>query len=648
MSVRIRKDDDNHDFEFAKRGLVATFQDPIVVSDFKGDGEVVWNTQAYDFLEAKCPATANASLWRQGQLCSVTAGLYHVTDGVYQVRGLDLSNMSFVQIPKTDGIVIIDCLTSVETARRGLELYQQYHKGKFGGEPKIKALLYTHCHADHFGGAQAIADKAGKDVLIFGPDGFLEHAVSENVYAGPAMSRRSIYMYGEALNKGPAGQIGSGLGQTLSSGTVSLVAPNQNITEDGLLKPGIDGLEVVCQLTPGTEAPAEVNFFFPAYSALCMAENATHTLHNIQTLRGAPVRDARLWSRYMDESISLFGAKTDVVFASHHWPTWNEGQEKLVVTFLEEQRDNYAYLHNETLRQLNDGKTPVEIAEDIKMPPTLSTKTNLRGYYGSINHNVKGIYDKYMGWFDGNPANLWALPPVDEASQLVECMGGGAAVLDKAREYVKGAKDSGDKTALRFAATLLNKLVFSDADNKDAKAELASVYTTLGHGAENGTWRNIYLTGADELQGTPHPAVNLLTPSSLKSLSLDQLFDTVAIRIDGPRACAQKGVTVDFMVEDMKQLKTMGAGWHLRLSNGAVTGHAVQYVERPNPRDKNVSLTVWALHETLVSLVGKAAAGEAVSLDHVKGVTTAGDIKAWGTVTDLVVVPNSAFNIVTP
>lgn len=248
------------------------------------------------------------------------------------------------------------------------------------------------------------------------------------------------------------------------------MAPNQSITEDGVLNPGIDGLEIICQLTPGTEAPAEVNFFFPGYSALCMAENATHTLHNIQTLRGAPVRDARLWSRYLDESISLFGSKTEVVFSSHHWPTWKEGDDNLVVTFLSEQRDYYGYLHNETLRLLNNGGTPLEIAEEIQTPPKLNLRTNLRGYYGSVSHNVKAIYDKYVGWFDGNPANLWPLPPNEEATQFVQCMGGSEKVLQLAQQYQ-------DKDNLRFAATLLNKLIFSKSPHQeDAKAQLVGVY----------------------------------------------------------------------------------------------------------------------------------------------------------------------------
>ncbi|KAJ5933641.1 beta-lactamase domain-containing protein [Penicillium verhagenii] len=644
------EDSDEIDFKFAQRGLVRTATSSVIYSDTTH--EAVWDTNAYDFLKAEVPGTANPSLWRQGQLCSATAGLYHVVEGIYQIRGFDLANMSIVRIPKTNGIIIIDCLTSVETARAAIELYQEEHRDKFGKDAEIKALFYTHCHVDHFGGAQAvveIATKAGTPLQIIGPDGFIEHAVSENVYAGPAMVRRAIYMFGEVLTKSPHGQIACGLGQALSTGASSLVAPPQIITSDGPLSPAVDGLRIICQLTPGTEAPAEVNFYFPDYRALCMAENETHTLHNIQTLRGAPVRDARLWSRYLDESITLFGDKSDVVFSSHHWPTWNEHESK-VVEFLSEKRDFYAYLHNETLRQLNDGKTPIEIAEEIQMPPTLIARTNLRGYYGSVSHNVKAVYDHYMGWFNANPAYLWPLTPVDEATELVKCMGGSQSLLEKAQAYHT------DKN-LRFAATLLDKLVFatqSSADEKDsdvaqkAKEELAAVYTELGYGAENGTWRNFFLTGAFELQNGAQAAVNAMSPASLLALGFDQLFDIIAVRINGPEAFKQpskyldKEITIDFMVSDVAN---ESSGWHLRLSNAALTGHVVQYTAAPKTRDSNVNLTVWLNHRELAALVGGASVGQNPTLDQL---VTSGNVEAWTDIISLVALPNPAFNIVTP
>ncbi|KAF7586895.1 hypothetical protein BBP40_008044 [Aspergillus hancockii] len=422
------------------------------------------------------------------------------------------------------------------------------------------------------------------------------------------MSRRSIYMYGEVLDKSPTGQVGCGLGQDLSTGYSSLVAPTQGITKDGPIGWDIK-LDIICQLTPGTEAPAEVNFFFPHYHALCMAENAAHTLHNIQTLRGAPARDARLWSH-----------------------------EKLVVTFLAEQRDYYAYLHNESLRQLNNGKTPGEIAEDIQMPPTLSTRSNLRGYYGSINHNIKAIYDKYMGWFDGNPANLWTLAPADEATEFVECMGGSDAVINKAQEYVKNKN-------YRFAATLLNKVIFADATNQSAKEALASVYTTLGQGAENGTWRSIYLTGAFELQNGPQKVINAMTAESLLALNFDELFDTMAILIEVPKAYHQPKITIEFFVDDMNAPPNAAAGWHLRLSNGALTGHSIYYESLPTERPTEGPLKVWLSHKELVSVIGLAVSGKPSSIEPFK---TSGSVESWKTITSLIKLPNHAFNIVTP
>ncbi|KAJ5958013.1 beta-lactamase domain-containing protein [Penicillium vulpinum] len=507
-------------------------------------------------------------------------GLYFVTNGIYQIRGFDLANMTIVQIPKSNGVIIIDCLTSIETARKAFELYQEEHRDRNGQDPEIKSLLYTHCHVDHFGGAQEISDIATK--------------------AG-----------------------------------------------------GIEGLQIIYQLTLGTEAPAEVNFLFPDYNALCMAENATHTLRNIQTLRGAPVRDARLWSRYLDESIALFGEKSDVVFSTHHWPTWNQDDEKLLVKFLSEQRDYYAYLHNETLRQLNDGKTPVEIAEEIQMLPNLKERTNLRDYYGSISHNVKAVHDRYIGLFDGNPASLWPLKPVDESTEFVKCMGGNEAVLEKAQEY-RANKN------LHFAATVLNKLVFatqSNPDEKDgevarmAKEELAAVYTELGYSSENGTWRKIYLTAAFELENGAQAVTNVMAPQSLIALSLDELFDTIAVRIDGYEAFKQpekylgNEITINFMVTDLEQPKGVGAGWHLRLSNAALTGRVAPYVASPPVENIAATLTVWLNHKELVELVGATVIGKSPSLDQL---TTSGDLDAWDSITSLIAVPNPALNIVTP
>lgn len=410
---------DRTDFENAERGLVASLS-PAVVKD--AHGKVVWDNDAFGFLDGPCPETANPSLWRQSQLCA-KQGLFEVADGIYQVRGLDLSNMTLVEGDR--GVLVIDPLVSVETAAAALALYRRHR-----GERPVTGLVYTHSHVDHFGGAEGVIEAGNPDgVPILAPEGFLDHAVSENVYAGTAMGRRGVYHTGVMLERGPDGMIGTGLGQTASSGRISLVPPTRDITRTGQ-EEVIDGVRIVFQMTPGTEAPAEMNFLFPDRRALCLAENATHNQHNILTLRGALVRDARVWARYLDEAIDLFADGADVAFASHHWPTWGRDA---IVAFLSQQRDLYAYLHDQTLRLLNQGFTGLEIAEMIELPPALASAWHARGYYGSVNHNVKAIYQRYMGWFDGNPAHLWEHPPVENAQRYVECMGGASKVMAMAR-----------------------------------------------------------------------------------------------------------------------------------------------------------------------------------------------------------------------
>jgi alkyl sulfatase BDS1-like metallo-beta-lactamase superfamily hydrolase len=347
-----------------------------------------------------CPDSASPSLWRQSQLCA-RQGLFEVTDGIYQVRGLDLSNMTIVEGDR--GVIVIDPLISTETAAAALALYRRHR-----GDRPVTGVIYTHSHGDHFGGVRGVVTG---DVPILAPAGFMGHAVEENVYAGGAMNRRAVYMYGAELPKSPGGQIGAGLGMTTSTGTVSLIPPTVDITRTGQQET-VDGVAIEFQLTPGTEAPAEMNFLFPGRRALCMAENATHNLHNLLTLRGALVRDPRIWARYLTEAILAFGDRTDVAFASHHWPTWGHDR---VIRFLSEQRDLYGYLHDQSLRLLNQGYTGMEIAEMMELPPALERACHARGYYGSVSHNVKAIYQRYMGWFDGNPASLWKHPPAEAA-----------------------------------------------------------------------------------------------------------------------------------------------------------------------------------------------------------------------------------------
>ncbi|MCP2329235.1 alkyl sulfatase BDS1-like metallo-beta-lactamase superfamily hydrolase [Hamadaea flava] len=512
---------DRRDFDDADRGLIAALDPAIVRND---RGEVVWDNDAYtSFLTGDAAETVHPSLWRQSTLVA-KQGLFEVTEGIYQVRGLDLSNISFVE--GETGVIVIDPLISVETAAAALALYRANR-----GERPVTGVIYTHSHVDHFGGVKGVVteeDVASGRVPIIAPEGFLEHAISENVYAGTAMARRAGYMYGAALPRGPQGQVGAGLGQTTSTGLVTLIKPTVDITETGQALT-VDGVRMVFQLAPGTEAPAEMHFLFPDRRALCMAENATHTLHNLLTLRGAVVRDPHAWARYLTEAIELFAGQVDVVFASHHWPTWGADN---VVEFLSLQRDLYAYLHDQTVRMINKGLTGIEIAElmQAQMPPELQKAWHTHGYYGSVSHNVKAIYQRYMGWYDGNPARLWQHPPQEAASRYVDFMGGADVVVEKA----SASADSGD---LRWAAQVLDHVVFAEPDHKPARTLLADVLERLGFGVENGTWRNVYLSGAYELrQGNFGTPTETNAPDVLAELPPEMFFDALAVQVDGPKA----------------------------------------------------------------------------------------------------------------
>jgi alkyl sulfatase BDS1-like metallo-beta-lactamase superfamily hydrolase len=505
------------DFEDVARGFVARSDDRQIRT---ADGRLVWDLDAYRFLEDDAPDTAHPSLWRQGQLL-ITDGLFEVVPGIYQVRGYDLSVMSVIE--GDTGVLIIDPLISTETAAAALELYRAHR-----GDRPVTGMIFTHSHVDHFGGARGVVEQADVDsgrVPVIAPEGFIEHAVSENVYAGTAMARRAAYMYGASLEKGPRGQIGCGLGQTTSTGSISLIPPTVDITHTGQ-ELVVDGIRIVFQMTPGTEAPAEMNFFFPDHRALCTAENTSHTMHNILTLRGAQVRDAHAWADYLSETIELWADELDVVFASHHWPTWGRERAR---GFLEMQRDMYAYIHDQTLRLLNQGYVGAEIAEVLEMPPALEAQWHTHGYYGSLSHNVKAVYQRYMGWYDGNPAHLWQHPPVEAGRRYVDAMGGADAVVELARR----AFDDRDH---RWVVELLNHVLFADETHQAARDLQADAFEQLGFGAENGTWRDAYLSGAAELRngifGTP-----VTTGADMAAnLTLEQILSSVALRIDGPKA----------------------------------------------------------------------------------------------------------------
>jgi alkyl sulfatase BDS1-like metallo-beta-lactamase superfamily hydrolase len=597
--------DDSADFEDAQRGFIGRLEPCLVTA---ADGRVVWDNESYRaFLEGPAPDSVNPSLWRQSILNAID-GLFEVVPGIYQVRGLDLSNVTFVE--GQSGVLVIDPLISVETASAALGLYRRHR-----GERPVVAVIYTHSHVDHFGGVKGVTNQADVDAgrcAIVAPDGFMEHAIAENVYAGPAMTRRAGYMYGAALARGPFGQVGAGLGQTTSTGTPSLIAPTDTITVTGEERT-VDGLRMEFQLTPGTEAPAEMNVLFPDLGALCMAENTTHVLHNILTIRGALVRDARVWARYISESIDRFGKRMDVVFASHHWPTW---ERERAVEYLALQRDLYAYLHDQTLRLLNRGLVGTEIAEAMQLPPALERAWHARGYYGSVSHNVKAIYQRYMGWYDGNPAHLWEHPPVEKAQRYVAAMGGAEAVLAQAREAVA----AGD---FRWAVEILNHLIFAEPALEAALALQADAFEQLGFGSENGTWRSAFLAAATELRegvfGTPVS----ISQDMMAALSPEQVFDAIAVRVDGPRAWDVR-LSVGVVLADTD------ASHRLDLRNGVL-------VHRPAPID-GADLVIRTTRAALPGLLAGS----------LEGATLDGDRSVIERLMGVLEAPDPDFAIVTP
>ena len=533
--------ENQEDYDNANKGFIATRSEPIK----NEDGKTVWSLEKYNFLEKnKTPETINPSLFRHGQL-NLKSGLYKVRDNIFQIRGFDISNMTIIEGEKS--IIFIDPLLSMETAKAALDLY-------FENRPKkeIAAVIYTHSHPDHYGGVKGIISEedvnSGK-IKIIAPDNFLESAISENVYAGNAMSRRAIYQFGLTLQAGEKGHVDAGNGKAASKGTISLIPPTDIIKKTGETRT-IDGIQIEFQMAPGTEAPSEMMMFFPQFNALCTAENTTQTLHNIYTLRGAQVRDAKAWWKALNESLHLFGNKTQVLFSSHTWPVW--GQEQ-VASFLIDQRDIYKYLHDQTLRLMNQGQTMNEVAENISLPESLDKKWHNRGYYGTINHNIKGIYQYYLGWYDSNPSNLNPLPQTEAAKKYIEYMGGSRKAIEKAKEDYK-------KGNYRWVAEITNKIVFSDPENEEAKKLNADALEQLGYQAEAATWRNEYLTGAKELrEGLPKPGLQTASPDTIRAMTGEMILDYMGIRINGPEANNKK-IKINVKLSDEKTAYAMELG----------------------------------------------------------------------------------------
>lgn len=596
---------DRQDYAFADKGFLGTRADPRILA---ADGRVVWDLTAYDFLKGPAPASVNPSLWRQSQLLA-KHGLFEVAKGVWQVRGFDLANATFIA-GKT-GWIVIDPLTAAETAKAALDLANE----KLGARPVV-ALIYTHSHVDHFGGARGMVAQADVDagrVQVIAPAGFLEHAVSENIIAGPAMQRRASFQFGSVLPKGPSGLVNSGIGMAVAPGTQGFIPPNLDITKSGQALV-VDGVRIEFQLTPNTEAPAEMNLYLPDLKLLDLAENANATMHNVLTPRGALVRDAKEWAGYLTESMRLYGDRTDTLMTSHGWPRFGRAE---IGDYLEKHRDAYKYLHDQSVRLMNEGLLPAEIANRIKLPEALDSEWFNRGYYGTMSFNSRAVYQRYMGWYDANPVHLAPLEPADEAARYVDLMGGPAKVLAAAQ----GAYDKGDD---RWAGELANRLVYADAKNTAARELLARTYDRQAVTAESAIWRNMYLTGARELrvgvQAGPGASASL---DFIRNTPTPMLLDLLAVRLD-PAKAGQ--VSVDLVFPDRKER------FRVRVKHAVLT-----YEAEPKSGQADGVFTLPRSQFLTGALAGADLSGQA----------TAGDKAALARLLGMLSPPKPGFPIVT-
>jgi alkyl sulfatase BDS1-like metallo-beta-lactamase superfamily hydrolase len=582
---------DRQDFVDAERGFVASLPDAAISNQA---GRAVWSMTDYGFLKGDtAPDTVNPSLWRQAQL-NCRHGLYEVVPGIYQVRGFDISNMTLIE--GRTGVIVIDPLVTVEVAQAGIELYFA-HRGRRG----VAAVIYTHSHTDHWGGVKGIIAQEDVDsgrVPVIAPQGFVEAIAQENVLAGTAMVRRAQYQFGVLLPKGTQGQVDAGLGKTLSSGRVSLIAPTDLISRD-FEERTVDGVRIVFLMAPDSEAPAEMHMFYPGFGCLNMAENTVHNFHNLLPFRGAEVRDSRAWSRYIDIALETFGDVSDVLIGQHHWPLWGRQEIK---RYLGKQRDLYKYVHDQTLRLINLGHTPNEIAELLELPDSLAREWCLRGYYGTVRHNAKAIYQKYLGWYDGNPAHLDPLPPTAAAKKFVEYFGGFDAALRRAREDF----DNGE---YRWVAEIANHLVFADPTNEEARKLAADTYEQLGYLAEAATWRNAYLFAAHEIRNgiTKVHSRGGIAPDALAALPLDVFFDLLAVRLNGPKANGKRAV-LNWIFTDTGQV------FVLNLENSALTHRAGR---RAPEADATLTLTRQTLNAIMLqqSTFPQAAAEGKIAIE---------------------------------
>ena len=608
---------DTKDFDNAQKGLIAT-QDVVTIKNQNGD--VVWDLEAYKKyigLDKPSPDTVNPSLWRNAQLNMIN-GLFKVTDGIYQVRGYDLSNITFIQ--GDTGWIVFDPLISQETAKAALDFINSEL-----GERPVVGVFYSHSHIDHFGGVRGIVDEQdvidGKVTIMASP-GFTEHAVSENVIAGNAMGRRAVYMYGALLPRNEKGGVNGGLGQTTSTGLATMIAPTDTIEKTGDERV-VDGVKMVFQYTPGTEAPTEMNVWFPQKKALWMAENTTNTMHNILTLRGAQVRDALKWSSYLQETIELWGDDVEVKFQSHHWPMWGQGD---IVKYFKKQRDMYKYTHDQTVRLMNQGYVGSEISEIIQFPEEIDKTWSNRGYYGTLRHNSRAVYQRYMGWYTGNPSDLNNLPPTNAAVKYVEYMGG-------EREAIKKAQADFNAGNYRWVAEVMKHVVFANPQSKNGKALLADAYEQLGYQAESGPWRSVYLQGAYELRnGTPSAGgTNTASPDIIKNMPPEMLFDYLAVRLL-PEKAAGKNYAININFTDLDEKYTLYV-------ENSVLNHTHKQAEKP---DVALTLTKATLDDVQLGNITleQAIADGSITLD--------GDGDVFKDFVGMLDTFNFWFNIVTP
>jgi len=600
---------DRQDFEDATRGFIATTPDPN-------------NPNRYAFLKQEGPPTVNPSLWRQAQLGTID-GLFKVADGVYQVRGFSDANMTIVE--GTSGLIVIDTLTTPSAAREALNLYFTHRPRK-----PVVAVIYSHSHGDHYGGASGVVSQtdvtAGKTKVI-APAGFMEALVGEALVGGNAKARRTQYQFGMSVPVGERGYVDSGLGKNDSRGARGagpIIVPNDTI-QQRVENRTIDGVPIIFQLALDSEAPSEMLIYLPQAHVLDVAEDATHAMHNLLPFRGAVVRDANRWSQYLNAALEQFGADAQVLIAQHTWPVW--GNER-VRARLANQRDLYKYLHDQTIRMMNQGLGPTEIAEALTIPPGLENDWSTRGYYGTLSHNSKAVYQRYLGWYDGNPAYLDRLPRVEEAKKYVEYMGGSAAVIARARDDFKAGH-------YRWVAQIMDQVVFADPSNAEARSLAADAFEQLGYLAESATWRNAYLLGAQELRsgvrggGQSVPGVNA---EVLHAMPIAVVFDYLGTRIDGPRA------GIASLVINWKFTDT-GESLASTLEHGALTSITGKTAQ-------NAVTTVTTTRAVLESVIlGRRTLADATEHGEIR---TLGNAKAVSDLFALLVDFKSGFPIIEP